>query len=51
MTAALRNIVGLCHAIGDSIGAQYEFRYNRSREFVLDFAYGRPGGGTQAKQY
>ena len=31
--------LGLAHALGDSLGAQYEFRFNASRQFIHGFHY------------
>ena len=31
--------IGLTHTLGDSLGAQYEFRFNASRKFIHGFHY------------
>jgi ADP-ribosylglycohydrolase len=31
--------IGLGHVLGDSIGAQYEFKFNKKREYIRDFVY------------
>lgn len=33
------NIIGLAHVLGDSLGAQYEFRHNKARSYLRGFHY------------
>jgi ADP-ribosyl-[dinitrogen reductase] hydrolase len=39
MISNISNIIGLAHVLGDSLGAQYEFRCNASREYKRGFHY------------
>ena len=33
------DLIGLSHALGDALGAQYERKFNKSRVYVRDFVY------------